>query len=573
MGSLLERLQRELDDKHAQVVDLLSQVEAQRLEVVRKEEELTLGGQRMRRDQEALQEARAQLEKLKAQMSEVQEQLGREMERRKVLEEEKERLEERINQLREQTGARKESHLLEADSRTPVWHSESTDRTKDWVFQQKSANLQSPTSSVSPHLEVSPTGCTSGLHHGPWRTVDKILGKLHLISSKVRSMADKTTGRLTAEVDSEELSWVQSNVDEVITMLQQSPGLPSIPESVSLLAGGSSNTLTERLLRQNAELTGFVSRLTEEKNDLRNHTLRLEEEVRRYRQSGLGAGDSFSSRRGVSKADSTGFLFSQEREAWTREKMHLEKALHQAQAQVARLRAEVRAETMREITGPEADNAALKRMYGKYLRSESFRKALIYQKKYLLLLLGGFQECEEATLSLLSRMGGTPSPSSIESFSQRRRGLMRFRSAVRVSIALSRMRFLVKRWHKATGLSSTASCSISKNGTGQALGTEARDSPYLHPGSVEIYRERGGGGSSNRGRSGRESPRSAISSSHHRFHGAGDHGAFTCSHLQSYDPDRALTDYISRLEALQRRLGSVTSGASSYAQLHFGLRR
>lgn len=77
-------------------------------------------------------------------------------------------------------------------------------------------------------------------------------------------------------------------------------------------------------------------------------------------------------------------------------------------------------------------------MYGKYLRSESFRKALIYQKKYLLLLLGGFQECEEATLSLLSRMGGTPSPSSIESFSQRRRGLMRFRSAVRVSIALSR---------------------------------------------------------------------------------------------------------------------------------------
>lgn len=39
--------------------------------------------------------------------------------------------------------------------------------------------------------------------------------------------------RLTAEVDSEELSWVQSSVDEVITMLQQSPGLPSIPEVCS----------------------------------------------------------------------------------------------------------------------------------------------------------------------------------------------------------------------------------------------------------------------------------------------------------------------------------------------------
>lgn len=41
--------------------------------------------------------------------------------------------------------------------------------------------------------------------------------------------------------------------------------------------------LTERLLRQNAELTGFVSRLTEEKNELRNQILSLEEELRRLR--------------------------------------------------------------------------------------------------------------------------------------------------------------------------------------------------------------------------------------------------------------------------------------------------
>ncbi|XP_062291626.1 A-kinase anchor protein 9 isoform X2 [Scomber scombrus] len=584
-GNLLERLQRELDDKHAQVVHLLSQVEAQKLEVVRKEEELTLTGQSSRRDQEALLETRAKLENLEAQMSETQEQLERELERRKSLEEEKERLEEKLARLGEhREGESEGSGLVQGDGRNAVCQSESTNRTKDWVFQQKSSS-----SGTSPHPEVSSTGHGSGLHHGPWRTVDKILGKLHLVSSKIRSMASKNTGRLTAEIDSEELSLVQSTVDEVITLLQQSPGLPSVPESTSLLAGGSSsssNSLTERLLRQNVELTGFVSRLTEEKNDLRNHTLRLEEELRRYRQAGLGSGDGSSSRRGVSKLDSAGMLVSQEREAWTREKVRMEKALHLAQAQVARLRGEIRTDTLQEITGPEADNAALKRMYGKYLRSESFRKALIYQKKYLLLLLGGFQECEEATLSLLSRMGSRPSLSSLESLSQRRRGLMRFRSAVRVSIALSRMRFLVKRWHKATGMSSTISCSVNKNGGGQTLGTDVRESPYLHPGNVDMYRERGGVGvgggggggggggvSSSRGRSGRESPRSAVSSTQHRFHMAGDHGALTCSHLQSYDPDRALTDYISRLEALQRRLGSVTSGASSYAQLHFGLRR
>ncbi|KAM9737616.1 A-kinase anchor protein 9 isoform 2-T2 [Menidia menidia] len=563
-SGLLERLQRELDDKHAQVVRLLSEVEAQRLEVVRREEEQTLANQRSRREQEALLEARAQLEKLQAGASVVQEQLEKEVTRRRTLEGEKERLEERLKQL----GKDGSSHPQPDEQNPTVWRSSSSDRTKDWVFQQKGGDGE-PVGSGPPPLGAPPAGHAGGPHHGPWRTVDNIVGKLYLISSKIRSMATKTSGSQTAEVDSEELSWVQSSVDEVITMLQQSPGLPSLPESASLLAGGSSgssHTLTERLLRQNAELTGFVSRLTEEKNDLRNHTLRLEDELRRHRQAGPGSGDS-SGWRGGSKADSAGLLLSQEREAWNRERVRLEKALHLAQSQVARLRTEIRSDTLREITGPEADNAALKRMYGKYLRSESFRKALIYQKKYLLLLLGGFQECEEATLSLLSRMGGRPLPSGLESPGQRHRGLMRFRSAVRVSIALSRMRFLVKRWHRAAGMTATTSCGAGKNGAG----VEARDSPFLQPGGLEAYRDRGAGGvTGGRGRSGRESPRSGVSSTPHRFPMAAEHGALTCSHLQSYDPDRALTDYISRLEALQRRLGSVTSGTELTATAPFG---
>uniref|UniRef100_A0A8C8J1F5 Pericentrin/AKAP-450 centrosomal targeting domain-containing protein n=1 Tax=Oncorhynchus tshawytscha TaxID=74940 RepID=A0A8C8J1F5_ONCTS len=329
-------------------------------------------------------------------------------------------------------------------------------------------------------------------------------------------------------------------------------------QSTALLAGGQSSSLTERLLRQNAELTGFVSRLTEEKNDLRNQVLRLEDELRRYRQAGLGSGDSSSRRGRVDKQhEAASLLFSSERESWTRERSRLEKGLRLAQAEVTRMRAEIRTESLRDMTGPDTDNATLKRMYGKYLRSESFRKALIYQKKYLLLLLGGFQECEEATLSLIARMGGRPSHCSLESPTQHRRGLTRFRSAVRVSIALSRMRFLVKRWHKATGMRSITSGNVvNRNGLGQSPGIEMRtDSPYLHPGSVEVYGEIRG---ASRGRTGRDSPSSALSSAQHRFHMAGD--PLTCSHLQNYDPDRALTDYISRLEALQRRLGSVQSG-------------
>ncbi|XP_042165991.1 A-kinase anchor protein 9 isoform X5 [Oncorhynchus tshawytscha] len=571
--ALLEGLRREMDKKHAQVVSLLDEVEAQKLEAVGREQELTSAAQRSCQDHEALREARGQLESLGEQARDAMAQLVREVQQGKRLEQEKEMLQEKVVRLGEMRGGETVGSGTQQqpdNQNQAVWRGIPTDRTRDWVFQQKPGKMLTIESSAPSLLEFTGTGVNLAPHHNPKHS-DKVLGKLQLIAAKIRTMVSKGSGRLTSEVDSEGLSWLQTNIDEVITMLQQSPALPLVPESTALLAGGQSSSLTERLLRQNAELTGFVSRLTEEKNDLRNQVLRLEDELRRYRQAGLGSGDSSSRRGRVDKQhEAASLLFSSERESWTRERSRLEKGLRLAQAEVTRMRAEIRTESLRDMTGPDTDNATLKRMYGKYLRSESFRKALIYQKKYLLLLLGGFQECEEATLSLIARMGGRPSHCSLESPTQHRRGLTRFRSAVRVSIALSRMRFLVKRWHKATGMRSITSGNVvNRNGLGQSPGIEMRtDSPYLHPGSVEVYGEIRG---ASRGRTGRDSPSSALSSAQHRFHMAGD--PLTCSHLQNYDPDRALTDYISRLEALQRRLGSVQSGSSSYAQMHFGIRR
>jgi len=52
-----------------------------------------------------------------------------------------------------------------------------------------------------------------------------------------------------------------------------------------------------------------------------------------------------------------------------------------------------------------------------------------------MLLLGGFQECEQATLCLIAHMGARPSPTAVQS---RRRPLTRFRAAVRAIIAISR---------------------------------------------------------------------------------------------------------------------------------------
>ncbi|NXW49386.1 PCNT protein, partial [Nyctiprogne leucopyga] len=117
--------------------------------------------------------------------------------------------------------------------------------------------------------------------------------------------------------------------------------------------------------------------------------------------------------------------------------------LKQAESQLAKVTAEIENKPVVETSSPK-----LQRLYRKYLRAESFRKALVYQKKYLLLLLGGFQDCEQATLSLIARMGVHPSPADLPLSGSRSRPFTRFRCAVRAVIAVSRLKFLVKKWNK-----------------------------------------------------------------------------------------------------------------------------
>lgn len=41
-------------------------------------------------------------------------------------------------------------------------------------------------------------------------------------------------------------------------------------------------------------------------------------------------------------------------------------------------------------------------MFGKYLRVESFRKALVHQKRYLLIMLQTYQENEAKALAMIN---------------------------------------------------------------------------------------------------------------------------------------------------------------------------
>lgn len=53
-------------------------------------------------------------------------------------------------------------------------------------------------------------------------------------------------------------------------------------------------------------------------------------------------------------------------------------------------------------------------LFGKYLRVESFRKALVHQKRYLVIMLQTYQENEAKALAMLN--GNRPPKRKLKSF-------------------------------------------------------------------------------------------------------------------------------------------------------------
>ncbi|CAL1686349.1 unnamed protein product [Lasius platythorax] len=83
----------------------------------------------------------------------------------------------------------------------------------------------------------------------------------------------------------------------------------------------------------------------------------------------------------------------------------------------------------------------LQNLYGLYLRVDSRRKALAYQKKYLLCIVGSYQYCEENTLCVLAQL--TQYQRTYTRLSHKK---VRFRIAVLTVISIYRMKWLTQRW-------------------------------------------------------------------------------------------------------------------------------
>ncbi|XP_038584251.1 pericentrin isoform X3 [Micropterus salmoides] len=308
--------------------------------------------------------------------------------------------------------------------------------------------------------------------------------------------AQRLSGRTTGQQQKVASSQqLQSNLQADCT--QQNQQMPSSPSSPNLL---------ERLLKENSELTERVTSLSQERATLKHKLTCLERQLRRMENE-------------LAKATT---------------------------------------ETENRPTNDVISNSKVQRLYERYLRAESFRKALVYQKRYLLLLLGGFQECEQATLCLIAHMGARPSPP----LSSQRRPLGRFRAAVRVVIAVSRMRFLTRKWHRAIRRLSVSG-TVSWHAPGPKAEVLRQQQPRLNHESPPnrdsnaVHRDTA---------SALVPPNKSPFRLHNRSYSstslASGHSGGT-----SQDPERSLTEYIHHLEKVQQRL----VGAKQISKTHLAL--
>ncbi|XP_059427488.1 pericentrin isoform X2 [Carassius carassius] len=308
--------------------------------------------------------------------------------------------------------------------------------------------------------------------------------------------------------------------------------------NISQDSTSSTNSLMERLLKENAEFSECLAALSEEKISLKHTISCLERDLQSLKQQEQ-----------VKSPAITEQCILSEKLAWQKEKATLQDALRKAEAELSKVTAS---------NENRPTNNRVQRLYERYLRAESYRKSLVYQKRYLLLLLGGFQDCEQATLALIARMGAQPSLSQ----SQASRPLNRFRTTVRVVIAISRLKFLTRKWQRATRKISVGSATVNGHGTGPSTG---KCVPTLR---TEVLRPQQTGVAFNSPptRDHAFAQRGVVSSLvppikspfrlNHRTHTTPVLGPAERSFSSSQDQEHSLTEYIQHLETVQQRLGA-----------------
>ncbi|XP_069957077.1 A-kinase anchor protein 9 isoform X3 [Cherax quadricarinatus] len=201
----------------------------------------------------------------------------------------------------------------------------------------------------------------------------------------------------------------------------------------------------ELQLEENLELCKSVLRLTDDRQFTRKKIVELENTVADLTRQLNKSNASTNKSPDIEK------VLKMERSVWERERASLQNIISQKETEVTRLQTEAGSRMPQNIGNAQLNDERMQYICGKYIRSEHWRKALIWQKRYLLVVIKGFRENEENALSRLhtmaSRVNGTVQAEAAEVMSNFRvQPTHRFRVGVLAVIAINRMKNMVQRY-------------------------------------------------------------------------------------------------------------------------------
>ncbi|XP_028629735.1 pericentrin isoform X2 [Grammomys surdaster] len=363
--------------------------------------------------------------------------------------------------------------------------------------------------------------CLGSLERGQFQEqqqeLEKIRQQLLCAAGLLTSFTNHTVNRTIQD-------WTSSNekaVSSLMRTLEELKSELSMPTSFQKkMAAELQVQLMNELLSDNDALTKAVGMASREKAELCRTVSRLEKTLKHHTQKGC-------------------ILNRQSKSSLKQDGADLQSSLRHSDP-----------EWHTQTTSGDTNtcNIKMEKLYLHYLRAESFRKALIYQKKYLLLLIGGFQDSEQETLSMIAHLGVFPSKADKKITTSR--PFTKFRTAVRVVIAVLRLRFLVKKWQEVDRKGALIHSKSTRHGHRTS---QRQHSPSGTRASLPTRDT-----SSGHTKDSRHSPRSvaAIPLGKERLTSTPS-SRVERALTASQDPEHSLTEYIHRLEVIQQRLGGL----------------
>nr|XP_033337619.1 golgin subfamily A member 4-like isoform X2 [Megalopta genalis] len=217
----------------------------------------------------------------------------------------------------------------------------------------------------------------------------------------------------------------------------------------------------ESLREKETYLLKELSAAKDEETKLRDTIAELQQELRSFAERELELARELKNRYGGDKTATPTKLLQKIKELgdinkkYLNEKSMLQEKLVKALEDKEQLGQRVKSLESRLKRGIESRDAnaaiggdcadKLQHFYGKYIRADSRRKALTYQKRYLLTIVSGYQISEENTLSILAQL--TSEQRSYTTAGRHKKSpRVRFKSAALVLISIHRMKWLIVRW-------------------------------------------------------------------------------------------------------------------------------